>query len=54
VLLPNGSTWTISLKARAGAGGTLRARVVVSGAEPDPNSGNDSGVAQATVHPATK
>jgi len=54
VLLPKGTTWTISLKARAGAGGTLRARVVVSGAEPDPNSGNDSGVAETTVQPTTK
>ena len=54
VLLPNGSTWTISLSARAGAGGTLRARVVVSGAEPDPNPANDSVVAETAIHPATK
>ena len=54
VLLPNGSTWTISLKARAGAVGTLGARVVVSGAEPDPNSANDSAVAQTTVTPVAR
>ncbi len=54
VLLPNGGTWTISLSARAGAGGPLRARVVVSSAEPDPHPENDSRMAETPVHPATK
>jgi uncharacterized repeat protein (TIGR01451 family) len=52
VLLPHGGTWTISLNVRPGAAGTLSARVVVSGAEPDPNSANDSTVVRTTVHAA--
>ena len=44
MLLPNGGTWTISVNVRPGAAGTLSARVVVSGAEPDPNPANDSTV----------
>ena len=52
VLLPNGGTWTISVNVRPGAAGTLSARVVVSGAEPDPNPANDSTVVSTTVHAA--
>ena len=52
VLLPNGGTWTISVNVRPGAAGTLSARVVVSGAEPDPNPANDTTVVNTTVHAA--
>ncbi len=52
VLLPNGGTWTISMNVRPGTAGTLSARVVVSGAESDPNPANDSTVVSTTVHAA--
>ena len=52
MLLPNGGTWTISLKVRAGATGTLTARAVVSGAERDPHPNNDSTAVRTTVHAA--
>ena len=48
-LLPNRGTWTITVKVRAEAAGTLSPRVVVSGAEPDPQPDNDSASASTVV-----
>jgi uncharacterized repeat protein (TIGR01451 family) len=50
-LLPNRATWTITLNVRAGTAGTSSPRVVVSGAEPDPNPANDSSSARTIVRP---
>jgi uncharacterized repeat protein (TIGR01451 family) len=52
ILLPNGSTWTMSLNVRAGAAGTLIARAIVSGAERDPHPNNDTAAVRTTVHAA--
>jgi uncharacterized repeat protein (TIGR01451 family) len=48
-LLPDGRTWTISMKIRVGPARTVSARVVVSGDQPDPHPDNDSTVAHTTV-----
>ena len=48
-LLPNRGTWTITVNVRAEAAGTLSSRVVVSGAEPDPQPDNDSASVSTVV-----
>jgi uncharacterized repeat protein (TIGR01451 family) len=47
--LPSGASWTISLTVTATAEGAIRNQVMVSGAEPDPNQGNDDATIETAV-----
>jgi uncharacterized repeat protein (TIGR01451 family) len=51
VALPRGSIWTMSFTARVTVTGTQAVQVIVSGAETDPDSGNDRAEARTTVRP---